>query len=193
MKRAARGNKIGFLMAMHGRGVVLAPAFFFLLFVLAGTSRLAAASPAEAVISPEKPGTALDQQGALDQIGQAHAWRGQLGQLTVIDFAASWCAPCRHSLPKLQAYAESRPGLRVLVVSVDQEISGRDQLVETLDLHLPVLWDSDHAIAQHYHPEAMPTSLVLDAQGAELLRVVGSGQKAWRQLTAFLDRQLSGR
>ncbi len=192
---------------MHGRGVVLAPALLFLLFILADTSRLTA-SPGKAARSQEESGMASDQQGkaldkqgkaldqqerAFDQFGQTHAWRGQLGQLTVIDFAASWCGPCRHSLPKLQAYAEGRPDLRVLVVSVDQEVSGRDRLVEALGLRLPVLWDSGHAIARHYRPEAMPTSLVLDPQGAELLRVAGSGQEAWSRLTAFLDRQQAGR
>jgi thiol-disulfide isomerase/thioredoxin len=123
---------------------------------------------------------------AKDQHGISHAWRGPFDRLTVLDFAASWCAPCRHTLPRLEAYAAEHPDLPVLIASVDEKIEGRDALVESLDLRLPVLWDEDHAIAEYYEPEALPTTLVLDREGAVVFRNRGSSERGWRQLLAFL-------
>jgi thiol-disulfide isomerase/thioredoxin len=140
------------------------------LLVVAGLLALAA-SP-----SPE----------ATDQHGAAHAWRGPFERLTVLDFAASWCAPCRHTLPRLEVYAAEHPDLRFLVVSVDEKVEGRDRLVESLGLRLPVLWDEGHAIAEHYEPEALPVTLVLDREGAVVFRSRGSSERGWRELVAFL-------
>jgi thiol-disulfide isomerase/thioredoxin len=128
---------------------------------------------------------------ARDQHGGVHAWEGSMEGLTVLDFAASWCSPCRTGLPRLQELAESHPDLRVLVVSVDDEVSGRDQLVADLDLRLPVLWDEGYAISQHYRPESMPTTLVLDASGEEVYRHAGSAKKDWQAFVAFVTERLA--
>ena len=127
-------------------------------------------------------------QEALDQHGKAHAWRGPADHYTVIDFAASWCRPCWKVLPKLQAFAEDHPDVRVLVVSVDDERRGRDALVERLDLTLPVLWDQTHEIARHYQPGGMPATFVLGPDGKIVYQHVGSADEAWSALVAFIER-----
>lgn len=123
----------------------------------------------------------------LDQNGRGHAWKGASGRLTVLDFAASWCAPCRKSLPRLERLAKERPELRVLVVSVDERREGRDELVRSLGLTLPVLWDADGNIAELYQPPAMPATFVLAPTGEVLGTFAGSGQEEWAALVALLD------
>lgn len=125
----------------------------------------------------------------LDQQGRGHSWKGASGRLTVIDFAASWCGPCRKSLPRLESLARERPELRVLVISVDERREGRDELVRSLHLTLPVLWDVDGHIAEHYQPPAMPSTFVLSAEGALLGTFSGSGSREWAALVALLDAQ----
>jgi thiol-disulfide isomerase/thioredoxin len=129
----------------------------------------------------------------LDQYGRGHAWRGATGQLTVVDFAASWCAPCRRTLPRLEAFAREHPAVRVLVVSVDERRQGRDELVASLHLTLPVIWDEDHAIARHYQPPAMPTTYVLSPQGEILHTSEGSGRKEWEDLVRVVEQALGRR
>ncbi len=123
----------------------------------------------------------------LDQEGRGHAWKGASGGHTVVEFAASWCVPCRSSLPRLEALAKKHPEIRMLVISVDDEVAGRDDLVESLGLKLPVLWDADYAIAEHYQPEGMPTSVILDPEGEEIYREVGFNDEKWRRLVAFIE------
>lgn len=124
----------------------------------------------------------------LDQFGRRHDVRNSTGQITVVDFAASWCAPCRRTLPRLEAFAREHPAVRVLVVSVDERREGRDQLVATLRVTLPVLWDEGHALARRFKPPAMPTTFVLSPQGEILHTSVGSGRKEWEELVRVVER-----
>ena len=108
------------------------------------------------------------------------------GTVTVIDFAASWCRPCWEVLPRLQKLADRHPELRIVVVSVDTEKGGRDELVRHLGLSIPVVWDEHHRLAEFYRPEGMPATVILDPSGDIVYRHVGSGLREWRALLEFL-------
>lgn len=127
---------------------------------------------------------------ALDQHGNAHAWQGATGQLTLLEFSASWCAPCRHTLPRLQALARRHPDLRVLAVSVDERRQGRDELVAALGLSLPMLWDEGHRIAEHYAPQAMPATLLISPAGQVLHTALGSSLDDWELLVRRVEQEL---
>jgi thiol-disulfide isomerase/thioredoxin len=135
------------------------------------------------VVAASAPGVAAE----LDQHGRQHAWQGSVGRYTVIDFAASWCAPCRTSLPRVAELAGRFPELGVLVVSVDERVEGRDALIRDLGLELPVIWDRDDRIAELYRPAGMPATVLLDPNGAVVHRHVGSGIKDWRRLVEIVE------
>ena len=123
-----------------------------------------------------------------DQHGVAHAWTGPSAGYTVLDFAASWCTPCWAVLPRLEKLAVEHPELRVVAVSVDDKVSGRDLLVSKLKLTIPVLWDEKHRIAEHYRPDGMPHTVVLDPSGKVVYRHTGSAAKEWDAMLAFLAK-----
>lgn len=123
-----------------------------------------------------------------DQHGVAQAWTGPSAGYTVLDFAASWCTPCWSVLPRLEKFAAEHPGIRVVAVSVDDEVSGRDLLVSRLKLTIPVLWDEKHRIAERYRPDGMPYTVVLDPSGKVVYHHTGSAQKDWDAMVAFLAR-----
>jgi len=121
-----------------------------------------------------------------DQQGRAHEWAGPSAGYTVVDFAASWCTPCWSVLPRLERFAAEHPQVRVVAVSVDDKVSGRDLLVSRLKLTIPVLWDEKHRIAEHYRPDGMPHTVVLDPSGKVVYRHTGSAPKEWDAMVAFL-------
>jgi thiol-disulfide isomerase/thioredoxin len=129
---------------------------------------------------------ALPSMAASDQHGQEQAWKGATGKVTVLDFAATWCAPCWKTLPHYQQLAERHPDYTFLVVSEDEEPAGRDRLVQELGLQVPVVWDEDHLIAEHYRLEGMPTTVVLGTDGEILYRHTGSAPRDWDQLQRML-------
>ncbi len=124
-----------------------------------------------------------------DQFGRRHDLAGS-DVYTVVDFAASWCGPCYRALPELEALATTTPGVRFLVVSVDDEVAGRDRLVEDLQLRLPVIWDEGHDLIERFHPRGFPATYVLAPGGEVVHRHVGYSKKKWRALADFL-KQLS--
>lgn len=128
------------------------------------------------------PALAESPSLAQDQHGSSHSWKPEPGAVTIVDFAASWCGPCRQTLPKLQKLADAHPEVRVLVISVDETSKGRDALVRDLGLTLPVLWDRDHSAARHYRPAGMPSTFVFDAEARPVMSYVGSKRKDWQVL-----------
>ena len=55
--------------------------------------------------------------------------------------------------PRLEAVARELPDLRVIVVSVDGQVSGRDKLVRDLGLRLEVVWDEGQRTVAALAPE----------------------------------------
>lgn len=87
--------------------------------------------------------------------------------ITVVDFWASWCGPCREELPELQRLAaEYAPrGVRFLTVNLDSDLDAARDLARRLGLTLPVALDTDKRVANAYRLPTMPTSVVIDRSG----------------------------
>ena len=91
----------------------------------------------------------------------------QRGQIIVINFWASWCAPCRKEMPVLQTFHTKYNDLGVAVwgVNVEQENqAGRDFLAD-LNLTFPLFFDASNTISANFQVEAMPTTVIVDRNG----------------------------
>ena len=131
--------------------------------------------------------TGAGSAAELDQHGVGHSWQGEDSSIRIVDFAASWCRPCWTTLPRLQRLADDNPELKIIVVSVDESLEGRDLLVEKLELRLPVLWDGEHNIAEHFRPQGMPAIFVLDRNGTVVYSHLGSGDSEWDALRGMIE------
>lgn len=89
------------------------------------------------------------------------------GHVTLVDFCASWCAPCQKSLPKYEElYAKYKAsGFDVVAVSVDEDHDDVKSLLKTTHVTFPVGWDEGRALAECYKPQTMPTAYVVDKNG----------------------------
>lgn len=112
------------------------------------------------------------------QSGGKHAsLEGAKGKVAVVDFWATWCAPCKASFPKYQALAQKySDDVVVIGISEDDENDGIKTFAQETGASFLLAWDEDKSVAGRYHPDSMPTSFIVDKSG--LVRFVHSGFRA---------------
>lgn len=86
------------------------------------------------------------------------------GQTVVVNFWATWCAPCRVEIPSFSAYARNHPEVAVLGVATDGTPSELRGASRKLGIDYPVLV-GDSATQRAYGVEILPTTVVVDAEG----------------------------
>jgi thiol-disulfide isomerase/thioredoxin len=89
------------------------------------------------------------------------------GKVVLVDFWASWCAPCKASFPALDGlYRELHDrGFEVLAVNVDERRRDADAFLARRSPALTVLFDPKGASPAAFNVRAMPTSALIDRTG----------------------------
>ena len=89
------------------------------------------------------------------------------GKVIYLDFWASWCAPCRISLPLLnELYIElGTEDFTVLAVNIDEDITNARRFLQRYPVKYPILVDTSASVAEAYDLRAMPTSFIIDQNG----------------------------
>lgn len=86
------------------------------------------------------------------------------GAITIINFWATWCQPCRREMQDLQTLYDSYPGrLRILAVNVGESLQAARDWVTRLGLTYDVLLDRQGIVAARYQVRGLPTTLALDS------------------------------
>jgi thiol-disulfide isomerase/thioredoxin len=119
------------------------------------------AAPAEAQLAPGNPFPALAAEGLVGQVPELG------GKVLVVDFWASWCAPCKSSFPvysRLERDFAGR-GLVVVGVGVDDTPEAFATFVARLKPGFATLHDSKHALVARVQVPTMPISYVVDRTG----------------------------
>lgn len=109
------------------------------------------------------------------------------GRVRVVDFWATWCEPCRASLPALDALArELGPrGLSVYAVSFDEDRTQIPPFLEEVPVKIPLLWDrGGDKLAARFEIQRLPTTLIVDRHG--VIRFVHEG---WTEAQARQERR----
>ncbi len=97
------------------------------------------------------------------------------GQVVYLDFWASWCGPCRQSFPfmnELQT-ALGPKGLAVVAVNLDEEAVDAQDFLARHPASFRVAGGDNHACAEAFQVEAMPSTYLIDRAGQ--VRVVHHG------------------
>ena len=97
------------------------------------------------------------------------------GKVRYLDFWASWCPPCRVSVPEIVDLQEDLGGDRfeVVAINVDERVDDALRFLERYPMNYVVLSDPQGATAGAYALRGMPTSFVIDRKGRVTLVHVG--------------------
>lgn len=123
-------------------------------------------------------GARAPEIGLTSTSGDSIRLSGLRGKVVIVDFWASWCAPCREELPVLERlYRQYRgQGLVVVGVNVDREERNMRDFLTRVRVSFPVAHDVRHEVAGRYSPPTMPTSYIVDRHG--VVRHVHRGFRA---------------
>ena len=106
------------------------------------------------------------------------------GDVLVLNFWGSWCAPCRAEAPALGTLARrlAPNGVRFLGVDIRDERQSALAFMQTFRVGYPSLNDPDDEIALQFRstvpPAAIPTTIVIDRTGKIAARIVGGASYA---------------
>jgi len=89
------------------------------------------------------------------------------GRVVVLDFWASWCAPCKASFPTLMALQTElgATGLTVVGVSVDENKAAYEGFLRKHAPVFPTVRDAEHRLVKAVRAPKMPTTYVVDRRG----------------------------
>jgi cytochrome c biogenesis protein CcmG, thiol:disulfide interchange protein DsbE len=138
-------------------------------------------------------GTMAPEIGLKDLSGRGVSLGALKGKVVLVDFWASWCAPCREELPVLETlYKKYRgKGFEVVAVNQDQSADNVRKFLSATPLSFSVVHDRGGSVASRYAPAKMPSSFILDRKG--IVRHVHAGFRASertsleKQIAALLD------
>lgn len=137
----------------------------------AGLPKLIESTPAPA---PDLPFSDLD--------GGTHSLADYRGKLLLVNFWATWCAPCREEMPSLDALQRQMgdDGFAVLTIAAGRNPPPaiRKFFAEAGITDLPTLIDPSMALARAFGVLAMPISVLIDAEGREIARMAGDADWA---------------
>lgn len=111
------------------------------------------------------------------------------GKVVYLDFWASWCGPCRKSLPIMnEVYKRlENQGFTVIAVNLDESRSLGLKFLEKHDLDYPIVFDEEKTTPTKYLLEAMPSAYLIDKKGT--IRATHKGFK--EKELAKLEAQIS--
>lgn len=121
----------------------------------------------------------------------------QSGRGLVVNFWATWCAPCVKEMPALDSLAVKLKGRGVDVLAVSQDRRARvvvpmfyaKQGIENLDLY----YDEQNRLGGRMDVNGLPTTILIDAAGNEVGRVLGILEWDDDAVVSFLAERLAPR
>jgi thiol-disulfide isomerase/thioredoxin len=100
------------------------------------------------------------------------------GNLIILNFWATWCAPCKDEMPSLDLLQANKnlDNLKIFPINVGQEKTKKvSNFFEDLEIqNLKLYFDSPTTLAKKFKLRGIPTSILLDKKGYEFARIIGS-------------------
>lgn len=123
---------------------------------------------------PVKDFTFLNAAGAEEKLSDYR------GRVLVVNFWATWCAPCREEMPSLDRLQAELGGDDFTVLAVGQDLQGMEKVTEFFDKYairsLAPINDKSSQSSRSAGAFGLPATMILNAEGKEVGRLVGPAE-----------------
>ena len=100
------------------------------------------------------------------------------GNLVILNFWATWCAPCKDEMPSLDLLSENSnlDNLRIFPINIGKDTNQKavtffkDLKIKNLELY----FDSPNTLAKKFKLRGLPTTIFFNKEGLEFARIIGS-------------------
>jgi len=121
--------------------------------------------------APELPSRRLEDKGEDTGADNVLSLSAYAGQPVLINFMASWCAPCRAEIPALETLSDDL--VIIAIAYKDKEADLRQFLDEYGNPYASVWMDTDGAIGRKWGIYGVPESFLIDGDGIVRMRHAG--------------------
>lgn len=98
------------------------------------------------------------------------------GKITLLNFWATWCPPCREEMPSIEILSKELKGeaFAVAAVSVKETPGTVDAFLKEYSYSFPIYLDPSGAASSNFVTRGIPTTFVLDKEGRAIAAIIGS-------------------
>lgn len=99
---------------------------------------------------------------------------GKSGKVTIINFWATWCPPCREEMPELEKFAvKHQQTVNFYALNIQEPGDKVADFLKQNKYTMPVLLDSEGVVGKTFRISAIPTTIVVDKNGVIKYRKSG--------------------
>jgi len=109
------------------------------------------------------------------------------GKVVLLNFWASWCAPCVEELPSLEALHHQDTNLVILAVSIDDDPTAYSRFIVQHHMDLITVRDPTQSAAELFHTDMWPETYVIDRTGIIRSKLVGPQEWTSPEMVGYLN------
>lgn len=130
-------------------------------------------NPGQDVVQSASIGTQAPNFELQDINGDSFSLTAMQGRVVVLNFWATWCAPCKVEMPLLEEIHQDNSQVQVVAVNFDEKKQDVAAFVNELQLSFPILLDPGGLIQELYRVRGYPTTFILDESGVITFHHIG--------------------
>ena len=97
------------------------------------------------------------------------------GNIMILNFWATWCAPCKREMPSLEKLTHLYPEIKVFAINMEKpnKLKTQDFFKFIGVLSLDIYFDPELKLVKKFKMRGLPTSILIDKNGNEFGRIIG--------------------
>jgi len=151
---------------------------FLIIFILLISNVFAATEPNIKNIVVNKEPKMYDSVIFLDVKGQKISLNEFKNNLVILNFWATWCAPCKEEMPSLDKLQVNQKfnNLKIFPINIGQDsVKKSEEFFSDLKIeNMKIYFDPEITLAKTFLLRGVPTSIIFNKKGEEFARIIGS-------------------
>ena len=117
---------------------------------------------------------------------------GKKGNIMILNFWATWCAPCKKEMPSLERLSQKYSNIKIFPINMEKpsKLRTRDFYKSIGVVSLDIYFDPELKLVKIFKMRGLPTTIFLDKNGNEFARVLGEIDFTSENFLKFLNQYI---